>query len=374
VSAPVAPAAAGFATYAPKPVDVERIERELTAMWSEPPAGAPGEQPVTRACMSNLIVFTPEQSRAATIGEELMPIVEHHPSRVLMLVGEAAASGEDLEAYVSALCHLGERGRQVCSEHVVISARDEARRRLPSAVRPLVLGDLPTALWWEGGDPPGLAGDLFRELADMASQVVFDSFGWRDPARGLAATATWAAGADASAGISDLAWTRLASWRSLIGQALDPSVAPGALATLHEVELTHGPDAASQAWLLGAWLASRLGWRLEGGRSTGAAGSEWHFAGRGAPVRVVTSGTEPGDALRVALRWGPSDRPEQVSVVRSAEDRLELVGDGAARTAVVLPQRSRAALVARELPDLGRDPVYRRSLDVARRMVEKGAA
>jgi len=379
VSGPAAPtpSGAGLAAYAPKPVDVERIERELTAMWSATPAGTSGDEPVTRACMSNLIVFAPDQARAATLGDELVPIVEHHPSRVLMLVGEGAAGGDELEAYVSALCHLGERGRQVCSEHVVISARDAARRRLPSAVRPLVLGDLPTALWWAGGEPPVLAGDLFRELADMATQVVFDSVGWPDPARGLVATATWAAGADASAGISDLAWTRLAPWRSLIGQALDPSVAPGALATLHEVVLGHGPDATSQAWLLAAWLASRLGWQIEGTQGATAGRAEWRFAGRGTAVRVVATadaaGVGEGDALRVRLRWGAPERPQQVSVVRGAGERLETVADGdASRAALVVPHRSRAALVARELPDLGRDPVYRRSLDVARRMAERG--
>lgn len=373
--------ASRFATYAPRPVDVRRIERELTEMWSEPPAGASGDVPVTRACMSNLIVFAPDRTDAENLGEELLPIVERHPSRILMLVGETHASDAELEAYVSALCHLGERGRQVCSEHVVIGARDAARRRLPSAVRPLVLGDLPTALWWVHDKPPGLAGELFRELAEMATQVVFDSLGWPEPARGLVATARWASGADAGAGISDLAWARLAPWRSLIGQALDPAVAPGALASLHEVEIEHAPDATSQAWLLAAWLASRLGWRLETAQLAVPTRAEWRFTGRAAPVRVAASAS-PGavpagveDALHVRLRWGASERPEQITVVRSADDRLEIVGEGAgSRGAMIVPRRSRAALVARELPDLGRDPIYRQSLDAARRMLEKGGA
>lgn len=381
IGAPGAAAGSRFATYAPKPVDVRRIERELTEMWSEPPAGAAGDVPVTRACMSNLIVFAPDLTDAESLASELLPIVERHPSRILMLVGETQADQAEIEAYVSALCYLGERGRQVCSEHVVIGARKAARRRLPSAVRPLVLGDLPTALWWAPGEPPGLAGDLFRELADMATQVVFDSLGWPDPARGLVATARWASGADAAAGISDLAWARLAPWRSLIGQALDPAVAPGALVSLHEVEIEHAPEAASQAWLLAGWLASRLAWRLEAAQLGGSAHAEWRFAGRAAPVRLVASASpavaQAGveDALRVRLRWGASERPEQITVARSGDDRLEIVGEGAgSRGAMVVPQRSRAALVARELPDLGRDPIYRQSLEAARRMFEKGGA
>src|SRR5690606_28725938 len=106
--------AAGFTAYPAKPVDIEQIERELTAMWSEPPAGADAA-PVTRACMSNLIVFAPDRDAASRLGDEIVPLVEHHPSRVLMLVVDPAKDGDQVEAYVSALCHLGDGGRQVCS-------------------------------------------------------------------------------------------------------------------------------------------------------------------------------------------------------------------------------------------------------------------
>lgn len=367
--------AAKTATYPPRPVDVDAIERELGVMWSEPPAGtSDSEEPVTRACMSNLIVLAPDAGESMRLTEEIEPIVQQHPSRVLLLVGEEDGP-EDIAAHVSAVCHLGEGGRQVCSEHVSITARGEAaRRRLPSAARPLILGDLPTALWWVGPEAPAVAGDLFLELAEMSHQVIFDSLAWHDPGRGLAATAIWAAGTEATAGISDLAWTRLAPWRSLVAQALAPAVAPGALDSLHRVEIEHGTRMAPQAWLLLGWLASQLGWSLAAGSGTAERRGEWQFTSRHGEVNAYAAVPAGGaaDAFAVRLRFGSPDAPEELGVIQRGEGRLAIVGRGdAEQSAVMAPRHDRAVLVARELPDLGRDPVYRHALESARALVEK---
>ncbi|MEW6270398.1 MAG: glucose-6-phosphate dehydrogenase assembly protein OpcA [Thermodesulfobacteriota bacterium] len=375
MSAPSPPAAGGpaFAAYPAKPVDVERIERELTALWSEPPAGADAA-PVTRACMSNLIVFAPDRDAATRLGEEVVPIVEHHPSRVLMLVADGMSGGEPLEAYVSALCHLGDDGRQVCSEHVVISAAERMLRRLPSVVRPLILGDLPTALWWSGPSPPSQGGEVFRELAEDASQVIFDSLEWTDQERAFVETAAWAAGVPRNEGVSDLAWTRLGPWRSLVSQALDPAVAPGALECLLEVEVEHGARTAPQAWLLVAWLADRLRWKLAGARQPGARQLEWSFTTPGVvEVRAVVRPGDPSrpEAFATRLRWGAQQKPSEVRVVCAGGERIAILAGGAPTHGVVVPSRSRAALVAQEMADLGRDAVYRSSLDTARKLVDE---
>ena len=62
---------------------------------------------------------------------------------------------------------------------------------LPFAVRALLIGDLPTNLWWAAPVPPPFAGPLLYELAEHAQQIVYDSMGWPDPAHGVAATAGW---------------------------------------------------------------------------------------------------------------------------------------------------------------------------------------
>ena len=61
--------------------------------------------------------------------------------------------------------------------------------RSPSAS--LLIGDLPTNLWWACPTPPPLAGPILDDLAEHAEQVIYDSLGWPDPHRGVAATSTW---------------------------------------------------------------------------------------------------------------------------------------------------------------------------------------
>src|SRR5205085_2496549 len=101
--------------------------------------------------------------------------------------------------------------------------------------------------------------------------IVYDSHGWTDPHRGVAATAAWLAKFERRRGHSrwrtaaDLNWRRLKYWRRLLAQALDPAAAPGALESITDLRVEHGPHAVTQAWQLVGWLASRLGWRVQSG-------------------------------------------------------------------------------------------------------------
>src|SRR5262249_37723595 len=74
---------------------------------------------------------------------------------------------------------------------------------------------------------------------------------------------------------SDLNWRRLKFWRRLTAQALDPMTAPGALDSISDIQVEHGPHAVVQAWLLVGWMASRLGWRVQTGRVDPGAELVW---------------------------------------------------------------------------------------------------
>src|SRR5262249_43643488 len=140
------------------------------------------------------------------------------------------------------------------------------------AVRGLLVGDLPVNLWWAAPLPPPLGGPLLHDLTEHVQQIIYDSIGWPEPARGMAATAAWLATFERGRRptpwpvVSDLNWRRLKFWRRLLGQALDPATAPGALDSITEVQVEHGPHAVIQAWELVSWLASRLGWLVQAGK------------------------------------------------------------------------------------------------------------
>jgi len=365
----------------PRPVDVAAIERELAGLWRglvpEGETAAGEAPPVVRACMSNLLVWCDTQEQAATLPADLGEIVERHPARVLLLVGEAepGSEGGGVAASVTAVCHLAGAGRQICSEHVTLSAAPGAARRLPSAARSLVLGDLPTALWWAGREPPPLAGDLFLDLAAMADHLIYDSAGWLDPARGVIGISDWAHSLGARTVVSDLAWRRGKPWRRLVGQALDPQVAPGALEGIESVVIEHGPHALPQAWLTIGWLAGRLGWHPVGGDVVLGDRVTWRFASPRGPLAVTVKrcATGPAELRSVAIAWrrgvGEGASRSSLRFERLGDARIVAQGEGALATpGIVAPEPSRAALVARQLPKRFRDPLFRDALALSRRM------
>ena len=89
-------------------------------------------------------------------------------------------------------------------------------------------------------------------------QVIYDSVAWTDPLRQLIVMANWVECGHAKS-IVDLAWQRPRLWHRLLAQSLDPGYAPGALESITEIHIEHGPHALTQAWLLVGWLASVTG-------------------------------------------------------------------------------------------------------------------
>lgn len=157
------------------------------------------------------------------------------------------------------------RNQRSFSEQITLHASAGGIGRLPFAVRALLIGDLPINLWWATHQPPPLAGPLLYDLAENAQQIIYDSLGWVDPTRAVAATYSWLH--EFELGLrgghwrvaSDLNWRRLKFWRRITKQAFEDAAAPGAVASATELVVDHGPHAVVQAWELVSWLTSRLG-------------------------------------------------------------------------------------------------------------------
>src|SRR5262249_12357145 len=152
---------------------------------------------------------------------------------------------DEIRGQVSVWCQRHRGGPKACCEQVTLHARGSAVERLPFAVRELVIGDLPTNIWWAVTQPPSLGGPLLHGLAEYAQQIIYDSIGWPEPARGVATTMAWLEHFEHVPRngrwhvASDLNWRRLKYWRRLLSQALDPNTAPGALESVTEVLVEH---------------------------------------------------------------------------------------------------------------------------------------
>jgi glucose-6-phosphate dehydrogenase assembly protein OpcA len=126
----------------------------------------------------------------------------------------------------------------------VVTIEGLVPRYLNNAVARLRVSSMPSLAWWRGGQREEL-----ESLADLVDRVVFDSV---DPTGDWAVAETIARATT----ISDIRWTRLTRWRSLVAQFFDITDArtDGTVFSVLEVR-------AGDTWsgrLLGGWMASRL--------------------------------------------------------------------------------------------------------------------
>ena len=239
-------------------VDLRDVERELSRRMKLIQGAS--HAPVLRARMSNLIIYCDRAELAQAIAERVPSIIAIHPARVLLAVIDPASDNGELTTSLRVRAHATTEGRTVCSEQVTLRCGAKGAGRLPFAVRGLLIGDLPTNLWWAAPQPPPLAGAMLYELAERAQQIIYDSIGWVEPARGVAATGVWLGRMEEGEGpwrvVSDLNWRRLKHWRRLLAQALDADVAAGAVQTITEVLVEHGPP-DRRLWAVATGQAAR---------------------------------------------------------------------------------------------------------------------
>lgn len=357
------------------PADAGRVEHELRQLWrNEAEKSAAG--PVLCSRTLNLIVYCRNFADVERATGFLDPIITQHPCRAIVVSPAPAESEEEIRAEVSASCltsHVG--NRYIGRELVSLSAKPSAHQRLASVVRSLVLPDLPVFLWWR--DARLLGSPLFQQLSETAERVIVDSAGLED------LQADWprvhALVQRPNTAVSDLAWSRLTSWRQLIAQLFDGPARASYLRRLHRIVVEFGNEAPgskipADALLLGAWLVRQLGFKHPR-PVTPEDGAEQHTAAGWALTR------DDGSHLRVELRHGKRpgtgvtavfltcEQDERaVFVVARTQDgkglatRAELPGQAPIRRLVRTGDESASRLVSGELEILGRDDLYEQVL------------
>ncbi len=352
--------------------DAEReLSRQMKRLQGDP------HRPLQRARMSNLVIFCSSLEQSILLNEQVPAISAVHPARTILLVGEQGRDC-DLTARVTVRPVGPGAKHYACAEQVTLHAGGCNIDRLPFAVRALVIGDLPVNLWWAAPTPPPLSGSLLHELAEDAQQVIYDSVGWPEPARGVAATGPWVEHVERP-GVrwrvaSDLNWRRLKFWRRLLAESLGALARGDGSEAVTEIHVEHGPHGMVQAWLLASWLANALGWKVQVGKVTAGRETVWRFrapAGEGTVfIRRLEEGPADVRGLRIVARIGT----ETVALRVEAEgaDRLSSRVEGSAgqpRT-VTVPPASPAEFVGRQLSDRERDPLFRASMATATVMAQ----
>lgn len=358
--------ASKIVTQPPIKIRVADIESGLNGLWAQFNPLINRGQTVMRACMSNLIIYCDSLDEAEIISQELIDIVDAHPVRVILLIGKADPQNDSVEAYVSIYHTTQPDGIQVCAERIDVMTSQKSTDRLPSVTRSHLIGDLPTSLWWASRQPPPDAGDIFLELAELADQIIYDNMGWANPIKGVNAMTRWVASQQDAQVVYNLAWRRTAVWRKLIGQVLDPLVAPDALDNIRQVKLDHGPHALAMSWQLVGWLACQLQRKPSESQSISNSEMLWKFRHNDQDIKAYVNRLPEGEPLlyRLTFNWSLNGQERKTKLERLDQERISIIESQPTAAPRVysghIPQRS--MLVSAQLAHRDRDKVFERAL------------
>jgi glucose-6-phosphate dehydrogenase assembly protein OpcA len=369
-----------------KGIDVEKIERELAAMWNQgqDAEGSNAESGVTRACALNLLVYATTTDDRAKIDLMLTEVNGQHPGRSIVLLADRESAESELVAYVSTNCRdLGGSGRQVCGEQVIIEAAGAAIETVASAIVPLLVPDVPVFLWWK--DIPHYEDKLFSRMTAMSDRVVLDSSCFDSPHKDLQRLSQIIKEYPQFMSASDLNWGRLTAWRTLMASFWDvPDYRPY-LDKIDRVLVEYdAPDLAPdeiapKALLVVGWLASRLGWSIDetrGLEGKSPVSFQLRAGERAVSVEMrATTRTGQDDGMLVSLTLAVGDAGAEFSVALS-DDRKKLETeasiDGKHTIGRVLSyeQKSEGQRLSRELSLFKRDLIYEQALRSASQLIE----
>lgn len=205
-----------------------------------------GEQrTATRTSVVNLVILATDDEEAARACEATRRLAGRHPGRTIT-VQCAGEDGEPTAIDATVVLEGAEaEGVDVWWEDVRLRVSGRGAHHLDSVVEPLILPDLPTAVWFAGRLPVPT-----DPLLDVADVVFVDTKEAPDP-RAFAAVAELVRRLP----VVDLCWVRLEPWRRLLAGLFDGAVYRPFVANVIEAHVA-GKDAPRR--LLAGWLAERL--------------------------------------------------------------------------------------------------------------------
>ncbi|MCX5253298.1 glucose-6-phosphate dehydrogenase assembly protein OpcA [Streptomyces canus] len=238
-----------------------------------------------------------------------------HPSRTLVVIKRHARTPRDrTNSHLDAEVRVGADAGT--GETVILRTYGEVSDHADSVVLPLLLPDAPVVVWWPVEAPENPSKD---PLGALAQRRITDLYAVENPLDVLATRVRSYAPGD-----TDLAWTRLTPWRSMLAAALDQA----------RTEIISGAVEAEAdnpaAELLARWLEARLKVRID---------------------RVVTAGP-----VVTAVRLGTANG--EVVIDRPEGPLATLSLPGQPSRTLALKVRTTSELIAEELRRLDADEMY----------------
>jgi glucose-6-phosphate dehydrogenase assembly protein OpcA len=236
-----------FDRTAPQQASWTELPSALHGLWDTCMQNQGGTD-VARALTLNVLAIADANDEAGLrdITEQLQ---RHMPCRAFLLLLDETADAETAELLATTRCHGPIR--DIVLEQVVLRLRTQDLARVPGLLRPLILDDLPSHLFWSMPWPGN--EQSFDTLARLCQHAIVDSARFGNPARELPIVKQRSAQDER---LTDLSWLRVQPWRRALAEAFERlDWQPN---TPVKGVVRHGKNARATSMLLANWLHERL--------------------------------------------------------------------------------------------------------------------
>ncbi len=263
----------------------------------------------TTGMVLTMLILSDEELQSDATSAAVMAAREH-PMRIVTLIPRPGRTAPTLDAEIA----VG--GDDGPGEVAVLRLRGELSDHANSVAVPLLLPDTPIVAFWPSHAPEIPAED---PIGKHAQRRITDSAACEDPLSDLTARSR-----SYRPGDTDLAWSRLTPWRSIIASAFDRPVKDVRSARI--IAETDNPSAA----LLRVWLMQRLSIEVS-----------------------ISWDNQPGISL---VAFDTSDG--ELSISRTDRINAVLKRPDSPDASIYLPRQDLASLLSEELKRLDPDDVY----------------
>jgi len=307
-------------------MEVSQIQSELTRIWD-----ALEGTNKTRACLFNLILFTHKNERAAYIRTITQKVIERFPSRVIFITVDKKSSEDYLKASASVM--TGAQGEcDVVCDLIEIEAAGSSQKRIPFAILPHILPDLPIYVLW--AEDPSQENPLSHQLEKLATRIIFDSESASDLPK--FAKALLRNQKEFGCDVADLNWARTESWRELLSSTFYSPERLDQLKQTKSIQITYNGYETKffchtqiQAIYIQGWLASQLNWKLK-------SSTKDQFRYQDVSVHLVSNSNSllpPGTVISLDLETSHGEKfsfcrskehPHQINMIISTPEKCDI--------------------------------------------------
>ncbi len=344
---------------------------------------AAGNHVAARTSVLNLVVVAIDEPTAAACAVTIAATASRHASRSLILSAADPDGAPGLDARIEALSSTMSDGSVAGAETIYITAHGETGHHLASIIVPLLVHDLPVALWWP--NDPAFVSHRADRMLPLADRLIVDGSAWTGSGLDLLGQMAQVV-EERNLVVVDWALLRQARWREALASVYDlPDLRPH-LGAVRRIDIDYAaavpgdPDGSTNVvrpLYHVAWLASRLGMsvvkpisRMSDGRRLATLRQKEHAVevvlrpavshlGAGSTVRIEIASRLRGAELVGSVAAG--DRTVEVTIVDDGRERV--------RRSYNAPRLTDVDLLGRAVEEGAADPVAVHALAMAKKLL-----